>query len=71
MKNKSNWFTIFVENGSFISPEWVKIAEVSSEGLVNLLYPRLSEIYVIQPIRVIPGKHTTAPSDIDLYGWKA
>jgi hypothetical protein len=68
---KHNWFTIFVGNESFISPQWVKIAEISSEGLVNLLFPRLAEIYVNQPIRVIPGKHAAAPFDIDLYGWKA
>ena len=62
---KNKWFTIFV-GGNYTGAEYIKIAEISSEGLLNLLMPKLCEVYHRQPLRVLNGKVNKAPVNIDI-----
>ena len=61
---KNKWFTVFV-GAYYEGAEYIKIAEISSVGLLNLLLPKFTEVYRRQPVRVVPGKINHAPANID------
>ena len=61
---KNKWFTVFV-GGNYTGAEYIKIAEISSVGLLNLLLPQFNKIYHRQPVRVMAGKVNKAPGNID------
>ena len=61
---KNKWFTVFV-GAYYEGAEYIKIAEISSVGLLNLLLPEINKIYHRQPVRVMAGKVNKAPGNID------
>uniref|UniRef100_A0A6H1ZBD6 Uncharacterized protein n=1 Tax=viral metagenome TaxID=1070528 RepID=A0A6H1ZBD6_9ZZZZ len=63
--NNRKWYTVFVGSG-YSRPTWTKIAEIKSEGLVNLIMSRLVEIYLNQPVEVYPGKLAIPPEEVTL-----
>jgi hypothetical protein len=64
---KSNWFTVFVQDKpryAAYPAVWIKIAEINSEGLMQLLYPKFIEVYHNQSVKVLPGKVSSYTGEV-------